>query len=103
MDEKALESRTKQIGREIFAQAAGHEVRMGSASSWDQRMMSLAMWDEAVKVQLFRFTDALPALKTDQAVNQHLREYFEQARERLPGWVKPVVRWMPTDGWMGQL
>jgi RHH-type proline utilization regulon transcriptional repressor/proline dehydrogenase/delta 1-pyrroline-5-carboxylate dehydrogenase len=103
MDEKALESRTKEIGREIFAQAAGHEARLGSASWWDQKMMSLAMWDEAVKVQLFRFTDALPALKTDHAVNQHLREYFEQARERLPAWVRPAVRWMPRDGWMGAM
>ena len=46
--------------------------------------MSWAMEDEAIKVQLFRFVDVLPMLHTDDQLIEHLLEYLEEVRERMP-------------------
>src|SRR5262245_35807875 len=65
--------------------------------------MDWTMADEAVKVQLFRFIDVLPLLNAPPEITRHLREYFEEAAERLPGWARFGVRWLPRDGWMARL
>ncbi len=42
------------------------------------------MSDESVKVQMFRFVDVLPMLRTHEAITRHLQEYFDEVRRRLP-------------------
>jgi RHH-type proline utilization regulon transcriptional repressor/proline dehydrogenase/delta 1-pyrroline-5-carboxylate dehydrogenase len=98
-----VEHLTRDIGREIFA-------RLNAGSSWpftpawlDERMMDWTMADPAVKVQLFRFIDALPLLTTPISITRHLREYFVEARDHLPGWMRWGLPWMPADGWPGRL
>src|ERR1700722_3271355 len=73
---ETLENRIHALGSEIFAR-----VREGaglvSPGQWvNQSMMNLAMRDEAVKGQLFRFVDVLPGLKSAGQVAGHLREYL---------------------------
>jgi RHH-type proline utilization regulon transcriptional repressor/proline dehydrogenase/delta 1-pyrroline-5-carboxylate dehydrogenase len=101
--DRDLEDLTQTIGREIFA-------RLDGATSWpftpgwfDERLMEWTMADPAVKVQLFRFIDALPLLTTPVGITRHLREYFAEAREHLPGWMRWGLPFMPADGWPGRL
>ncbi|MGE5611273.1 MAG: L-glutamate gamma-semialdehyde dehydrogenase [Bacillota bacterium] len=95
------ESRTREIGREIFAAAARDQPRIGSSQWLDDRFMSLSMRNEAAKVQLFRFIDVLPALKTSSQINHHLREYLTQAQAHLPVALQAAVRHIPDNGWVG--
>jgi RHH-type proline utilization regulon transcriptional repressor/proline dehydrogenase/delta 1-pyrroline-5-carboxylate dehydrogenase len=98
-----LEALTQVYGREIFARV-GHTVSVPfSPSWWDERLMNWTMGDEAVKVQLFRFIDALPLLHSSREVNRHLREYFEEAKLHLPGWMRRALPLMPNDGFAGNL
>lgn len=46
--------------------------------------MDFAMKREELKVELFRFVDVLPVLKTKDQVTQHLREYFLSSGVRFP-------------------
>ncbi len=46
--------------------------------------MRLAERDERLMVQLFRFIDVLPALRTEADVARHLREYLDPRRVQLP-------------------
>ena len=95
----SLESRTRDIGRDLFALVR----RRGSGEPWwDRLMMRLTMRDEAVKAQLFRFVDVLPALTSPSQVNGHLREYLGGVRSRLPGPLGRAVGWIPQDGWAGR-
>ena len=57
----AIERRTREIGRALFAEV-GRGPSPLDRGWWDDRMMALTMGDPRVKVQLFRFIDALPAL-----------------------------------------
>ena len=69
-----LEADTQARGRTLLA-AVQNQERKASATEWlYSRLMALTTADDKLKVELFRFVDALPALKTPQAVaNPHLR------------------------------
>ena len=58
-DHRDLESRTRAIGRELFDRV-GRGASPLDRGWWDDRLMALTMGDDRVKVQLFRFIDALP-------------------------------------------
>jgi len=96
-----LEARTRQIGREIFRRVREERPSIASGRWWDERLMALAMREPAVKVQLFRLVDTLPALRTDRAIARHLREYFHTVRGHLPPALGRVVDWLPDDGLLG--
>ena len=50
--------------------------------------MGLTLGDDRVKVQLFRFIDALPTLVGDASVRQHLGEYLAEAGVPAPGAIR---------------
>ena len=54
--------------------------------------MDLTLADPQVRVQLFRFVDALPALRTPGAVRRHLAEYLAEAGDRVPWWLGLAVK-----------
>src|SRR5262245_1980959 len=97
-----LERLTTAFGQELFARIDRRGPMILSRAWWDDRLMGLTMGDEAVKVQLFRFIDALPLLDSPQTITRHLREYFEEAKAHLPGWARFGLRYMPQDGWAGR-
>src|SRR5205809_8133952 len=80
-----VESFTQQIGREILAQAR-NQARAGMFSSrfWSDKLMDWATRDPAFKVQLFRFVDTFPMLKTSEQVHDHLVDYLSQPGVKLP-------------------
>lgn len=73
---ESQEEAIHRIGREIYPFIASETPSLFDTATWNGRLMDWAMKDEAVKVQLFRFVDVLPALKTDELVVKLLREYF---------------------------
>jgi RHH-type transcriptional regulator, proline utilization regulon repressor / proline dehydrogenase / delta 1-pyrroline-5-carboxylate dehydrogenase len=83
----ALEERTRTIGRALFDRV-GKGARVWERAWWDDRLMNLTMGDPKVKVQLFRFIDALPALRTHEEVRAHLAEYLNEAGDRLAWWLR---------------
>jgi RHH-type proline utilization regulon transcriptional repressor/proline dehydrogenase/delta 1-pyrroline-5-carboxylate dehydrogenase len=89
-----LERRTQQIGRELFEQV-GRGPRPWERTWWDDRLMDLTLGDPAVKVQLFRFIDAMPVLRTTEDVRRHLSEYLDEAGDRVPGWLRLAVALAP--------
>ncbi|MHC5541361.1 L-glutamate gamma-semialdehyde dehydrogenase, partial [Singulisphaera rosea] len=90
----ALDRRAQEIGRDLFA-------RIGRGSApwergwWDDRLMNLTLDDPAVKVQLFRFIDAMPALKDAGTIRRHLAEYLGEAGTNVPGWLRLAVGLAP--------
>jgi RHH-type proline utilization regulon transcriptional repressor/proline dehydrogenase/delta 1-pyrroline-5-carboxylate dehydrogenase len=101
-DSAAVERLTRAYGHDLFARLDRRGPVLFSPGWFDERMMEWSMADEAVKIQLFRFIDALPLLHTPSQITRHLREYFEEAGPALPGWIRFGVRWLPRDGVAGQ-
>jgi RHH-type transcriptional regulator, proline utilization regulon repressor / proline dehydrogenase / delta 1-pyrroline-5-carboxylate dehydrogenase len=102
LDAAELERLTRAYGQELFARVDRRGPLLLSPAWWDERLMDWTMDDPAVKVQLFRFIDVLPQLGAASSVVRHLREYFEEARESLPGWARGGLRVLPARGLAAQ-
>src|SRR6185369_2296219 len=80
----AIELLTQTIGRELFANLQHSEPQFWQRRWWDDRLLAWSMRDEQLKVQLFRFVDVLPMLQSPAAVMEHLHEYLDGVRDKLP-------------------
>src|SRR5438132_6966621 len=98
-----LEALTHDYGRAIFARLdTGRPLPFGP-SWWDERLMAWTMSDEALKVQLFRFVDVLPLLRSPADITQHLRQYIGLADSNLSAWLRWGVHRLPQRGLAGRL
>jgi len=87
----AIEQGTQELGREVWRNWHRRKPTIFERRWWDERLLSVAMADESVKVQMFRFVDVLPRLKTHEDVTRHLQEYFDEVRHHLP-WAVELVK-----------
>src|SRR3954470_22819033 len=92
---EALERRTREIGRALFDRI-GRGPSPWQRGWWDDRLMNLTLDDPEVKVQLFRFIDAMPVLTTTQSVRRHLAEHLGEAGERVPWFFRLALAMAPT-------
>lgn len=79
-----LDARIHAIGGEILSRARAHKAGLLSARFYSDKLMEWAMQDHDFKVQLFRFVDAFPVLRTPEAVHDHLMDYLTQPGVKLP-------------------
>jgi RHH-type proline utilization regulon transcriptional repressor/proline dehydrogenase/delta 1-pyrroline-5-carboxylate dehydrogenase len=98
-----VEDWTRRYGREVFARVGHTGPVPFSPAWWDDRLMEWSMGEEDVKVQLFRFVDVLPRLRSPADISRHLREYFGEAKGQLPSWLTLGLRWLPERGLLGRL
>nr|CAA9255737.1 Proline dehydrogenase / Delta-1-pyrroline-5-carboxylate dehydrogenase [uncultured Armatimonadetes bacterium] len=92
-DADERERRTRAYGESLL-RALRRQERRGGSDWLYNRMIGLATQDEATKVELFRFVDALPALKTPEAVSQHLRQYLLRPDISLPPGAKGLLAFL---------
>ncbi|HEV3167280.1 MAG TPA: proline dehydrogenase family protein [Isosphaeraceae bacterium] len=92
---EALEHSAREIGRALF-ERVGRSSRIWSPGWWDDWLMGLTLDDPAVKVQLFRFIDVLPVLKTPDSIRRHLAEYLHEAGSRVPWWLRLPLSLSPA-------
>ena len=97
-----VERAARSLGRVLFAEV-GRGPSPLERGWWDDRLMDLTMGDPEVKVQLFRFIDALPSLRTAEEVGRHLREYLGQAGARVPWFLNLGVALAPVGSIPGEL
>ena len=81
---QSIDTRAKEIGREVFANLPDERPGVFDRRWWDDHLMNWSMSDELLKVELFRFVDVLPMLDTSEAVTGHLHEYLSEVKDRLP-------------------
>jgi RHH-type proline utilization regulon transcriptional repressor/proline dehydrogenase/delta 1-pyrroline-5-carboxylate dehydrogenase len=86
--ESPYEAKTREIARQILG-------KVGKGSSlWsnlkdkvrlDDKLMAWAMGNEALRVQLFRLIDCLPALGSTTEITRHMQEYLARDEVEVPG------------------
>ena len=78
------QQRATEIGRELLHAAREHRTGPFSARFWSDQLMNWAMKDPAFRVQLFRFIDVFPMLRTPEQVHEYLLDYLSQPGVTLP-------------------
>ena len=86
LQESAIEPRVQQLGHDLFAKVRSRKQKAAGAW-WNSKLIEHSLKDEALKVQLFRFTDVLPTLKDSKQVARHLQEYFNSPGQQFPGFM----------------
>ncbi|MBI3078378.1 MAG: bifunctional proline dehydrogenase/L-glutamate gamma-semialdehyde dehydrogenase, partial [Deltaproteobacteria bacterium] len=86
---EAIERETQIAGRQIFARLRIEPPSILQREWWDERILERCMQDEALKIQMFRFIDVLPTLRTPEQIVRHLQEYFLGDERLLP----TVAQW----------
>lgn len=97
-----VEEVTQEIGHYLWEHLHRRKASVFERRWWDDRILSWAMADESVKVQMFRFVDVLPRLKTHESVTRHLQEYFEEVSAHLPGAARLVLDWAEPNTVLGR-
>ena len=98
----SIEDKLGSFGKQIFAYIKSSKSSFFDRSYLSTKLMDLAMKDENLKVQLFRFVDVLPVLKTSDLVSSHIQEYFGG----LEGEYKELLKFLTqfsTGGVLGKL
>jgi RHH-type proline utilization regulon transcriptional repressor/proline dehydrogenase/delta 1-pyrroline-5-carboxylate dehydrogenase len=110
---RSLQSEVEQRGRRIFELVDKRPESVFSKAGFYQRLMTLSMRDEQLKLQLFRFVDVLPSLRTSGEIVEHLQEYFADGHDsrkvseflgagirlaRIVPWIiGPILRWNVSE------
>jgi len=73
---QTIEPQIQSKGREIFSRMEGATSRVFSQRNLMGRVLDWSMRQEALKVQLFRLIDVLPALDDPREIAGHARDYL---------------------------
>ena len=84
LGDSTLETRAQAIAGEILTAARSSSSGLLSAAFWSDKLMAWSMKDPAFKVQLFHFVDCFPALKSPEAIYDHLVDFMGQPGLSLP-------------------
>ncbi|MCG3181296.1 MAG: 1-pyrroline-5-carboxylate dehydrogenase [Phycisphaerae bacterium] len=84
----ALERRTREIGRELFARSQALAPGMLNPRWWEEHLMQWSMNAGGLKGRLFRLVDVLPALAGRDQVHEHLKEYLGDPGGDAPRWIR---------------
>ena len=81
---KQVETRTLEIGKQLWGLLKHRRPSVFDRQWWRNQVMEWAAADPTVKVQMFRFVDVLPALRSHESVTRHLQEYYDEVRALIP-------------------
>ncbi|GAB1539033.1 L-glutamate gamma-semialdehyde dehydrogenase [Scytonema sp. NUACC21] len=70
---------------------------------WDDKLLDWAMSNPGLRVQLFRFIDTLPALRSKPEIAAHLQEYLGDESVELPAALKGMLNFANPDSMPGQV
>lgn len=82
--DEQLEAEIQRIGAEFLDIAHSKKSGVLSSQFWSDKLMNWSMQDQDFKVQLFRFVDCFPMLRTPEQVHDHLVDYLTQPGVTLP-------------------
>ena len=85
----STEERIRQTAGAIFAAMAGEKPGRLSRERLQSEMMEWAMADERLKVEMLRFVDVFPTLRSRAEIARHLHEYFARGGVAVPA----ALRW----------
>ena len=100
------EAKTQEIAKQLLS-ATGENRSLFSAlrdqMRPDDKLLAWAMSNPGLRVQLFRFIDALPALRSNPEIAAHLQEYLGDDSVELPAALKGMLNFANPDSMPGKV
>ncbi|NJL40381.1 MAG: L-glutamate gamma-semialdehyde dehydrogenase, partial [Leptolyngbyaceae cyanobacterium SM1_4_3] len=106
VSESTYETKTQAIARKLLSATRENRsflAQMRDQMRWDDKMLSWTMNNPGLRVQLFRFIDCLPALRSKPEIARHMQEYLSDSTVELPGALKGMLNFANPDSMPGQV
>ena len=100
------ETKTQAIAKQLLAATKENRsffAQMRDQMRWDDKLLAWAMANPGLRLQLFRFIDCLPALRSKPEIARHLQEYLGDESVELPQALKGLLNFANPDSVPGQL
>ncbi|ARV58639.1 1-pyrroline-5-carboxylate dehydrogenase [Nostocales cyanobacterium HT-58-2] len=100
------EAKTQEIAKQLLAATQENRSFFGALREqmrWDDKLLAWAMSNPGLRVQLFRFIDTLPALRSKPEIAAHLQEYLGDESVELPAALKGMLNFANPDSMPGQV
>lgn len=91
-DTTLLNSEIEKAGVALYEKMKGEAPGIFSKARWEGAILDWAMKDPGFKVDMFRFVDVFPTLKTKDQVTQHIKEYLLRDGRELPALISTALR-----------
>lgn len=98
--DRRYEAQTQSIAKELIASTRTKEnifSRMREQMRWDDKILDWTMANPGLRVQMFRFIDAIPALQSKGEVANHFQQYMSAEAVELPGALKSILNFSNPD------
>ena len=106
ISKSTYETKTQEIAKQLLAATRENRsffVKIGDQMRWDDKLLAWAMSNPGLRVQLFRFIDCLPSLRSKAEIARHLQEYLGDESVELPAALKGMLNFANPDSMPGQL
>jgi RHH-type transcriptional regulator, proline utilization regulon repressor / proline dehydrogenase / delta 1-pyrroline-5-carboxylate dehydrogenase len=103
---QALEQLTQAIAQQLLTasrESRSFFAQMRDQMRWDDKLLAWAMSNPGLRVQLFRFIDCLPSLRSKTEIARHLQEYLGDPTVELPAALKGLLNFANPDSLPGQV
>jgi RHH-type proline utilization regulon transcriptional repressor/proline dehydrogenase/delta 1-pyrroline-5-carboxylate dehydrogenase len=90
--DSTLEQAIQRAGRELWEAIQSERPRIFDKAYWEGAILEWAMKDSSFKVDMFRFVDVFPMLRSREQIQQHIREYLLRPGRSLPTLLAAALR-----------
>ncbi|HEY9671606.1 MAG TPA: L-glutamate gamma-semialdehyde dehydrogenase [Waterburya sp.] len=104
--DRTYEAKTQEIAKQLLEatrEKRSFFAQMRDQMRWDDKLLAWAMSNPGLRVQLFRFIDTLPALRSKPEIARHLQEYLGDESVELPSALKGMLNFAQADSMPGQV
>lgn len=106
ISDRIYEPQTQAIARQLLGatrEGRSFFAQMRDQMRWDDKLLGWTMGNPGLRVQLFRFIDCLPSLRSKTEIARHLQEYLSDASVELPAALKGMLNFANADSMPGQV
>ncbi|TGL71363.1 proline dehydrogenase family protein [Leptospira kmetyi] len=89
---ESAESETTRIGLNIFRENEKRSSKYFSKHFWIKHLLRLSFRFPKLKIELFRFVDVLPSLRSAKDITDHLNLYLLESKTEIPFWLRPFLK-----------
>ncbi|HEY9769780.1 MAG TPA: L-glutamate gamma-semialdehyde dehydrogenase [Coleofasciculaceae cyanobacterium] len=102
---RRYEPKTQSIAQELIESTREKNNifnRMRDQMRWDDKVLDWTMANPGLRVQMFRFIDAIPALQSKAEIANHFQQYMSAEAVELPNALKSILNFSDPDSFPAQ-
>ena len=101
----SYEAKTQEIASKLIKSTRDKSnifSKMRDQMRWDDKVLDWTMSNPGLRVQMFRFIDAIPALQSKAEIANHFQQYLSAEAVELPGALKSMINFSDPDSFPAQ-